>query len=230
MKWNVNSLVIEVTRRCNMGCAHCLRGEAQNINIDTRYIERLLDEVDSIGTITFSGGEPSLNVNAIKAIRLACEKRNIWVGKFFIATNGKDNVLPLLYECIEWYAYTEEQDMNMLCLSTDIYHEDINPMHLRLLKSMSFFDDQCKHNESYKYGLINEGRAKNLHTLKREADAYLEIDFDNQTVDGDLYLSANGDIKTCCDIAFDNDRFTIGNIATTSLSEAIISTMETLPV
>ena len=32
----LNSMAIEVTRRCNMACPHCLRGEAQGINIDTK--------------------------------------------------------------------------------------------------------------------------------------------------------------------------------------------------
>lgn len=29
----VSSLIIEITRRCNMACEHCLRGNAQNLDI-----------------------------------------------------------------------------------------------------------------------------------------------------------------------------------------------------
>ena len=35
MEIYVESLVIEVTRRCNMRCEHCLRGDAQNLDIST---------------------------------------------------------------------------------------------------------------------------------------------------------------------------------------------------
>lgn len=32
------SVFIEVTRRCNMCCAHCLRGDAENIDIQEKYM------------------------------------------------------------------------------------------------------------------------------------------------------------------------------------------------
>lgn len=47
---------IEVTRRCNMCCDHCLRGMAQNLDIIV-----LPDHV------FFTGGEPFLNVKAINS-------------------------------------------------------------------------------------------------------------------------------------------------------------------
>lgn len=32
-KIEYDSLVLEVTRRCNMNCAHCIRGETENIDM-----------------------------------------------------------------------------------------------------------------------------------------------------------------------------------------------------
>lgn len=58
-KLNIYNLVLEVTRRCNMCCAHCLRGEAQNMDMQKETIDKLLDQTDSISMVTFSGGEPS---------------------------------------------------------------------------------------------------------------------------------------------------------------------------
>ena len=57
---HINNLMIEVTRRCNLKCDHCLRGDAQNKDISTEYIDALLDQVTSIGSVTFTGGEPFL--------------------------------------------------------------------------------------------------------------------------------------------------------------------------
>ena len=65
MSKRLDNIAIEVTRKCNMGCEHCLRGNAQNMDIDFGYIDSFLNDVSSIGTITFSGGEPALNVEAI---------------------------------------------------------------------------------------------------------------------------------------------------------------------
>lgn len=36
-------VVIEITRRCNMCCAHCLRGDAEAVDIQERYIDAFLD-------------------------------------------------------------------------------------------------------------------------------------------------------------------------------------------
>ena len=32
MKYNVNDLMVEVTRRCNLTCEHCLRGDARDVS------------------------------------------------------------------------------------------------------------------------------------------------------------------------------------------------------
>lgn len=41
-----NSVFIEVTRRCNMCCAHCLRGDAESIDIQEKYIDAFLDSFE----------------------------------------------------------------------------------------------------------------------------------------------------------------------------------------
>jgi MoaA/NifB/PqqE/SkfB family radical SAM enzyme len=40
---SVDSVVIEITRRCNMCCAHCLRGDAEAVDIQEKYIDAFLD-------------------------------------------------------------------------------------------------------------------------------------------------------------------------------------------
>ena len=62
--YSANSVFIEVTRRCNMCCAHCLRGDAENIDIQEKYIDAFLDSFEKgacISSLTFTGGEISLN-------------------------------------------------------------------------------------------------------------------------------------------------------------------------
>ena len=62
----VGNLCLEVTRRCNMGCAHCLRGNAENLDMSRETIDQVLEQVDMIGQVTFTGGEPSLNMDTIR--------------------------------------------------------------------------------------------------------------------------------------------------------------------
>lgn len=71
-----NSVFIEVTRRCNMCCAHCLRGDAESIDIQEKYIDAFLDSFEKgayISSLTFTGGEISLNIPAIRYLFLWCQ-------------------------------------------------------------------------------------------------------------------------------------------------------------
>ena len=69
---NISNLVVEVTRRCNMSCDHCLRGCGQNMDLQDKHIETLTSQLENgyISNITFSGGEPSLNVKAIESFQV----------------------------------------------------------------------------------------------------------------------------------------------------------------
>lgn len=49
-------VVIEVTRRCNMCCAHCLRGDAEAVDIQERYIDAFLDSFANAGFASLSNG------------------------------------------------------------------------------------------------------------------------------------------------------------------------------
>ena len=60
MNLSIQELIIETTRKCNMACEHCLRGDVENVNIKSLYIRRLFSQIDNIDTLTITGGEPSL--------------------------------------------------------------------------------------------------------------------------------------------------------------------------
>ena len=75
MEIYVNYLAIEVTRRCNMKCNHCLRGDAQNLDISTAVLSGIAKHIHPASVI-FTGGEPSLNVPAIKRCFLCRHQRS----------------------------------------------------------------------------------------------------------------------------------------------------------
>ena len=41
----IDHLLVEITRKCQLRCAHCLRGDAQNINMSPKIIDKLLESV-----------------------------------------------------------------------------------------------------------------------------------------------------------------------------------------
>lgn len=49
IKLHIHRLSFEMTRQCNLACAHCARGEAQNAVIKREYIDRVLDQIDYAG-------------------------------------------------------------------------------------------------------------------------------------------------------------------------------------
>ncbi len=67
MELEYNILAIEVTRRCNQRCeGFCMRGEAQNLDIDFKYIDKLLEnDFKGVSKLVFTGGEPTLNPEVI---------------------------------------------------------------------------------------------------------------------------------------------------------------------
>ena len=83
-----NQVAIEVTRQCNMTCAHCLRGTAQPINIPLRHIDALLDQAEAIGRLIITGGEPTLNLNALQYIANSITRHGTPVMRMQIITNG----------------------------------------------------------------------------------------------------------------------------------------------
>ena len=226
MRYYLRDVVIEVTRRCNMCCEHCLRGDAQNLDIDTAYIDKLLEHCSSIGHITFTGGEPSLNVQAIEYTLNKCKQLNISVGGFFIATNGKANIEALAMASLRWYAYCEEKECCSIAMSKDMFHDYVDDGNADLLKGLSFCTDE-KVTDFDRAPLLNEGRAKELKGFnKRELfsnNAMLDIELydDNYDVDSLVYLSANGELRDDCDTSYDNTQHTVGNLRNESMLDVI---------
>lgn len=81
---------IENTRRCNMNCPHCGKGEPQNIDMDEKIIDKTFREVSDIfiRTMRITGGEPFLNPTGIEHIVDSMIKYNVKVHHIEIFTNG----------------------------------------------------------------------------------------------------------------------------------------------
>lgn len=233
MKIGLYDMAIEVTRRCNMHCAHCLRGNAQNMNITRNIIEDALRDVEWIGALTLTGGEPSLNVLGMLNVLDVCKQNNIQVGSI------KDISDDFLVAMVKWYAYCAEcsnfeREMCGLALSEDMFHDDISDESVAKLQAFSFFREEDKKTDWGVVSLINEGRAVELGDFERReidydfdfpVDVYHNDDGEDEIIvnnDSIVYLSANGDIKTNCDIAYDNNYLTIGNVCTEDLRTILL--------
>lgn len=92
VKVEIASLVIELTRRCNQACIHCMRGDAQNVDITKEMIDNLFKnddhEIVKIHSLIFTGGEPFLNKEIYIYIINYIISNKIEVEFFSMYTNG----------------------------------------------------------------------------------------------------------------------------------------------
>lgn len=202
----IQNLIIEVTRRCNLKCEHCLRGNAQNKNIDFKYIDSLLSQCDGIGNVAFTGGEPSMNVPAIEYFLNKVKQLNIWIDSFYIATNGINVTEEFVMACLKLYSYSGSKELCEVNVSNDIFHAREGHYNTDLLEGLSFFRkkfDKDNHNYYGMSGLINEGRAKDQidcgKTLEERA-----IETKDDLSDTEVVLNCNGQIINGCDWSYKN--------------------------
>ena len=87
-KYRLSQLDIQVTRKCNLYCNHCMRGDSQDVDIPFEAIDRILDCVEEIDLLILTGGEPLLNLPAIEYTIQEIIKRNIAVRCLELTTNG----------------------------------------------------------------------------------------------------------------------------------------------
>ncbi len=80
----------ELTRRCNMNCEFCAKGEAQNKDITPAVINKALDELSNfeIYCIRVTGGEPMLNKTGFIYLIDELIRRDFKVCDFLVFTNG----------------------------------------------------------------------------------------------------------------------------------------------
>lgn len=219
---DASTVVIEVTRRCNMCCAHCLRGDAQNVDIMPEYIDKSFEKFrpgTSISSITFTGGEITLNLAAIWYTLEVVKRRNISVDDFYMVTNGKDaSKMPEPASVsLAWWVYCHEsdyceEDFCGVAISGDEFHEDIDDDAYSIRSGLKYFREKDKKTDFSDVALINEGRAKALPSTvyRKEEPEDIYLDVTNLGADlldisgASIYLNAKGDIVVGCDWSYES--------------------------
>jgi len=84
----VENLAIELTRRCNLKCAHCMLGGCENKEISDETLDRIFEEVSTVGLLNFIGGESSLAVDRINKLVEIVKKHNALIHCVLVFTNA----------------------------------------------------------------------------------------------------------------------------------------------
>lgn len=218
--YNLSYLVVECTRRCNMRCDHCMKGDPEDLDMDLKYVERLFEKIDHIDTITLSGGEPSLVPEILTDIIELAKKQNVEINSFYIATNGKLVSDKFIKSLFEWHMFcNDSENSNLVEISRDYMHQcDYEIGHKNINKLMCFrFVSIRDDGEQYGGGknLIHQGRAAfNYAATRHITPSSINIE-DDDRIEDTLLLDCNGDIHSDCDLSYftmDEGNFKIGNI------------------
>ena len=203
----VSNLTIELTRRCNLSCDHCLRGTAQNCDIDKKHIDAAFQKFDRIYTLCLTGGEPSLVPELIRYVVKQIKKNKVSIGNFNITTNAVKVSNAFISAIMELYLVCEDKECCMLSVSNDGYHADSIEKDLernyQLLEVFKFTSRrQSKNTNYYHDSIIDQGNGRNWGGKQLDVGT-LSINEDNE-IEGMIYINALGNVVADCDMSYES--------------------------
>lgn len=219
----LDNFVLETTRRCNMVCNHCLRGEPQNLSMPPEHIRTALSKIDFIGSVTFTGGEPFLP-SGLRTINLFIDQAHYFdveVANFYIATNGLRwrNEIVETVKRLYWMC-DPDNEISSVDISTDRFHMTGSG------QTTSYHNFKYRLEEAllYEHGIelqinekspnldynsaIPEGRAENWGTEPKEPSEIIwhhgmdEHSHETQVVEDEIYLNCKGNIIHGCNWSY----------------------------
>ena len=227
----LDQLILEVTRKCNLQCRHCLRGCAQNLFMSREVLVNALVGHDGISSLTLTGGEPSLAVPVIESIVELIQWRDVHFDWFYIVTNGKtrNGWRKFLADLDRLQELASEPSECCLTLSQDQFHRELHDVKACRRK---FEDEWGEYRPYFKPNdrttdivePLNEGRAKTEGVGWKEPELQEPWTLRDDYVEGTIYVSANGNVVSNCNMSYARiDEQARGNVLKASLRDIILS-------
>ncbi len=191
----IGNLWLEVTRRCNMSCPHCCRGEAQDINMDCMALLGLLEQVSSVGMLGFTGGEPTLVPDKMLEILRMFKNLNTPVSTLEMVTNGKELTAHFIYAWAAWLDYCNYPDNAQVYISIDQFHEEIDVRHYEDMLN-------CEVTLRGLDQVFAEGRKQFDTTLPKIEIQQIKIE--NNSIIDPIYLNCIGDLLPGVDWSYNS--------------------------
>lgn len=165
-----DKIYIEVTRRCNLSCAHCLRGDAENIDLSYENIDALLNQTEMINSLFFTGGEPSICVDKLEYFIDKIIENNIFLAMLKIVINGKEQSSAFVKVIKKYSDYIksllgENTDMSQfveIVISMDRYHKGYNALDSYYFYKVNLYEYARVSTYSAGDNPVNKGRGKEL--------------------------------------------------------------------
>lgn len=234
MLLHLKHLLLEATRKCNMACPHCMRGDAEDLSMDYAVLDRIFEDTRQIDHLVLTGGEPSLAPYVIQQIVYRARVWKCSIHSFFCATNARIYSQPFADALCGLYDYCKHPEHCTLTATIDPYHEPADPAVMELYRALPFYRPVFEYGSDLPYPILTEGRAKENGIGQSEIPikgSIYDADFTGfRFVCGDtVYINAKGGVLLNADLSYQNqEEFCIGNLTEDSLPH-ILSTVLYMP-
>lgn len=171
-------LYLEITKRCQLKCIHCMRGDSEDVDMSNEIVDSILDQCSGIFEVFFTGGEPTLNVDTMDYFLQEVQKRNIPLGKLTFITNGISITDQLKNFLLRAYDYITEcrkeceifkvdssiavHPRLQIGISSDNYHLNTNPDKAKSIYNSFLPNEGCHVFLHEISGILKIGKAKEL--------------------------------------------------------------------
>lgn len=215
---NLKHLLLEVTRACNMACAHCMRGDAEGRSMGYAIVDRIFQDTRHIEHLCLTGGEPSLAPHVISEIVYRARRWRCTIGSFFCATNAKAYSQPFADALTELYRYCTNEQRCTLTVSIDQFHAPAEPQALENYRRLPYYKPVYEHGQIPPYSVLNEGRARENGIGQSEIPikgCVYDADYTGfRCTFGDtVYINAKGDVLLNADLSYQSqEEFSLGNL------------------
>lgn len=159
MKYNLDTLNIEITRKCNYKCFHCMNGQAQNISITKEIIDKMFSQIDTCKNIYLGSGEVLLELDMIQYLINSIDKYKLNVEHIQLTTNG--SILDeRLIKIIKPFTNKDKKRDCLIRISDDIFHNK-----QQSIKAYNFY-----------HSLVDDLDRIEIHYTSTEAKTYYAED------------------------------------------------------
>ncbi len=236
-------LGIELTRRCNEKCEHCLRGPAENIDLSKEVIDSLFDNnnIRLIENLLLSGGEPTMNGEALSYLVDKIIEKRVVIGTYRVIINGTyydpkfGDAIKRLHEYIDRIGWNKKYNVlyansfGRIGVSQDQFHKEasreVMDKLLELPAKIIVLDDKITSTALLPYGrALDNDLSSNEPDISKLVDregTYVRMKYGRDGVQfNKQYICANGNVCLDPNYPFQIlDEYRIGNILDSNLLE-----------
>jgi sulfatase maturation enzyme AslB (radical SAM superfamily) len=218
---------------------HCCRGDSQNLDLSKNIIDSFIDKnvIYLINTLKFSGGEPTLNGEALEYLVNRLIEKQIIVRSFMMSINGLSyskelvNALNRLNQYCGRFAETPGEQYGSLFVSQTQYHKKASQEVIDKFSQLPYFAVPRGIQKIEPEDLLPYGNAvKNkLTTNQPNIAEIMDYDKDINIVEyqgetflvfASQYISSNGNVLNNGCMSYDMmDKYHIGNVTEKSMIE-----------